>query len=159
MSKQAVPATTRSIQAGPPAPEPPSFCIVGPDDTHELNPAIVEEIEPGQRDAFQVAGHRLQECHGETTRRLVGFALFVLGLDPASQDEAIDVLEKILGEDEKAVEAINQFLHAETASHALSLARERLNRAAFLKARQAELGRLPDGAALHLTHLHAAAGA
>lgn len=148
----------RPVAVPTPAPESPSFRIFGPcaDSGDELNPGIIEELEPGLVEALQTAAYWLGESPSEAVRRLVGLALFLTGIDPASEDEAVDVLEKILGEDEKAVGAINQFLGAETASRALSLARERLGRVEFLKERQAEIKRLPSGMEAYAAR-HAAA--
>jgi hypothetical protein len=134
--------TARPVAVPPPAPESPSFRILGPDDTDELNPRIIDEIEPGMRGALYTASCRLGEYQAETVRRLLGLALWVAGLDPASQDEAVDALPKLLGEDEDANDFIHRLCEMAGESQHLSIERERLDRVEFLKARQAELKRL-----------------
>jgi hypothetical protein len=153
-------ATARPVAVPTPAPEPPSFHILHPcrDSGDELNPGIVDELEPAQSESLRTAAYRLDEYPAETVRRLVGLALFLVGIDPASEDEAIDVLEKILGEDDEATEAVNQFRAAADAARALSLTRERLDRNEFVRLRQAEIKRLPTGMEAYVAR-HAAAGA
>jgi hypothetical protein len=139
-------ATARPRAVPPPAPEPSSFPILGhTDDGEELNPGIIEELEPNQGEALRLAAYRLGESGAEAVRRLIGFALFVTGIDPASQDEAIDVLEKLFGDAEEATGVINQFLGAETEARALCHKRDRFDRVEYLKERQAEIKRLPSG--------------
>jgi hypothetical protein len=135
-------AAPRPVAVPTPVPEPVPFNVLGPDDTHELNPRIVDEIEHGQRAALEVAAYRLDEYPAETVRRLVGLALFLTGLDPASEDEAEDALRKILGDDEEVSELLGRLFDLESRFRDLSVKRERLDRAAFLNDRKADLDRL-----------------
>ncbi len=141
------PATARPVAVPPPAPESPGFHILGVNATvgDELNPGVLEELDPGQVAAFHVAADRLEEWPAETVRRLLGLALFTCGLDPAGEDEATDTLEKIVGKEGDAVsEVMSPFLAVAESARAVSLGIERESRVAFLKARQAELKRLED---------------
>jgi hypothetical protein len=142
-------ATARPVAVPPPEPEPQPRRILGRDDGNELNPAIVDEIEPNQRAALEVAAHRLQEYPAETVRRLVGLALFLTGLDPAGEDEATEVLCLLLGDEpsvaepnEKLNALVDRFLSLQITARDLSIRRERLDRAHFLERRQDELKRL-----------------
>jgi hypothetical protein len=147
MSKKTT--TARPVAVPTPAPEPRHFRILGPDDSHELNPRIVDEIETNQRAALDVAAYRLGEYAAETVRRLVGLALFLTGLDPAGEDEATEVLCLLLGDEpsvaepnEKLNALVDRFLSLQITARDLSIRRERLDRAHFLERRQDELKRL-----------------